>query len=51
MDISSHNHLIGVYQIGLSRYINTIWPHIGYTVFSTQLKRKGHKSLKNKVTL
>ena len=40
MDVSSHNHLIGVKQFGPRPYINVINPHISYTIFSTQIKRK-----------
>ena len=46
MNVSSHNHLIRVQKFGPSPYINVIEIHIGYTMFSTQIKRKDHRNIK-----
>ena len=40
MDVSYHNHLNKSKTIGHSPYVNTINSHIGYKIFSTQMKRK-----------
>ena len=45
--VSSHNHLIRVFEIGPSPYINITRQHIGHKMSSIQMKRKEHNSLKN----